>query len=700
MSAPMLTAPIASPTAVADALKSAWRSGTPADVVGALRDYPELLRHRTLVVDLAYEEYCQREESGRTPNTETFCRNLPAFRSDVREVIRGHRALVDHPELLAQAEVRWPEPGEAFEGFTVVRELGRGAFARAYLATDPDTGDRPVVLKLSPTASGEARTLGPVRHPHVAEVLWARRASGFSALCLRYVGAATLRDVVSAAFESPAAGPPTARTVLTAIDTAQAGLPPADAMPPLLTPRGTYVDAVARIAARLAGALAALHARGVTHGDLKPSNIVLGPGGQPYLIDFNLAGEDGESLRRYGGTLPYMAPERVRRLVGKPAESAPLDRADVYAFGAVVFEALTGRVPYEPIIHHDLKEIAADLLRRQLTHSPQFGGDGIPGRFCRLIRECLEPDPSRRPSAEALRSRLERLTGRRTRWGWLAVAAAAATVAGAAIGREAMLPASTLDPSPVAAVAPQAPVAIVPATADEFIARGLQFIAKNDSNAAFADFERAHKLRPDGRSLALMGYAWSKRGRHSHAMPFYTKAIAEFGYGPAWVRNNRACGMIQDHLNDPVALAEAEAEAQAALALDPNLRPAQYNRARARFLSHLDRKGWRLNDQPLLDAIERDLASVHADHPNVARLHVLIAQVLAVPDWADAQRLDRARGHIKSAIALGLPAKTVTGDPMLRRVIDASALAAGSDQSPSTGRGAQIDLGLADPPAQ
>src|SRR5262249_3585890 len=150
-----------------------------------------------------------------------------------------------------------------------------------------------------------------------------------------------------------------------------------------------------------------------------------------------------------------------------------------------------------PIIHHDLKEIAADLLRRQLANSPEFVGDGIPGRFCRLIRECLEPDPSRRPSAEDLRRRLERQTGRRTRWTWLTVAAAAAAVGGATIGREAMRPADTLDPGPVAAVAPPAPVVGSPVSADDFIARGFSYVAKRDSNAAFDDFAKAHNLRCD-----------------------------------------------------------------------------------------------------------------------------------------------------------------------------------------------------------
>src|SRR5947209_11598528 len=122
------------PAAVVGTLKRAWREGNPPDAAGALRDHPTLLKYRTLVVDLAYEEYCLREEAGRVPDAESFCRALPAFRSAVREVIRGHRALVDHPELFDRVEVRWPAPGAAFAGFTGGRELGRGAFARAFPA--------------------------------------------------------------------------------------------------------------------------------------------------------------------------------------------------------------------------------------------------------------------------------------------------------------------------------------------------------------------------------------------------------------------------------------------------------------------------------------------------------------------------------------------------------------------------------------
>src|SRR5262245_8568266 len=169
---PPTTAEPAALDGLVDTLKRAWRLGTTPDAARAILEHPELLGQRSLVVDLAYEEYCLREEAGDTPETEEFCRGLPAFASQVREVIRGHRAFADHPEIFSRPAIEWPHPGDCFEGLTVVLELGKGAFARAYLARDPDTGDRPVVLKLSPTPSGEARTLGPIGHPHVVAVHW------------------------------------------------------------------------------------------------------------------------------------------------------------------------------------------------------------------------------------------------------------------------------------------------------------------------------------------------------------------------------------------------------------------------------------------------------------------------------------------------------------------------------------------------
>jgi serine/threonine protein kinase len=639
------TRPALSPADLVQSLKQAWRDGAPPDAAGILHEHQELLAHKSLVIDLAYEEYCLREQAGRTPETEAFVRELPAFRSEIREVIRGHRALGDHPELFDPADTHWPEPGESVEGFAVVRELGRGAFARAYLAEDPATGGRPVVIKLSPMPSGEAKTLGPIRHPHVAEVLSARRTNGLSVLCLRYVGAATLRDVVAFAFDR-APAPPTARTILDAIDRLGAGLPAVDSVTSVFRPRASYADAVAAIAIRLSDALAYLHGRGITHGDLKPSNILLGPGGHPYLIDFNLAGPVDDSLPRFGGTLPYMAPERIRHLLNQPTNPAPADRADVYAFGAVLFEAITGTVPFEPMQSVDLKAIAADLLARQLAGAPRPTIATVPGPVARLVARCLDPDPLRRPSAISFRRELERFTRRRSRKAWISASVIAVLGTGAAAASYATRP-----PAPEPERTPPTIVVVAPAeptTPEQFIARGLTSLDAGDQRAAAIDFRKAYQLRQDGRSAAMLGYAQSRSGHHADAVDLYRAAVSQYDLREAWIFNNLAYALW--HESPTVRELDIAIDyATAALELNQGLAAAHLNRAMARYHRDFDPRTSTLRDP---EPCVADILAGLENAPRSIDIHFKAAGILSA---AGPVHYDRAVTCLRRAVELGYP---------------------------------------------
>jgi hypothetical protein len=241
-----------------------------------------------------------------------------------------------------------------------------------------------------------------------------------------------------------------------------------------------------------------------------------------------------------------------------------------------------------------------------------------------------------------------------------------------------------------------------PVTADDFVGRGFHWLNADpaDPIGAYGDFSRAFRLRPDGRTMALMGYARSKGGYHQDAVHLYTSAIEEHRHGPAWVRNNRAHAILQNNLNNPEHLDRAVAEADVALQLDPNLLAARYNRAMAQFLTHRHRTTLRPNDRTVLDAIERDLAAVLEAHPDDLRTHKLTAQVLATPEWADAARLERAREHLAAAVALGQSARSAANSPTLRGLISEEALAARARLRHRGRPVRQIDVGLAHPPAQ
>ena len=118
--------------ALAAEIKQRWRNGdSPPDVAAALDAHPELVRFKSAVIDLAYEDYCLREELGFPPDPEQFCAGLPAFQSGVQSVVLAHRLLADRPDLLAANADPWPETGDEVEGVQLVAELGRGGFALA-----------------------------------------------------------------------------------------------------------------------------------------------------------------------------------------------------------------------------------------------------------------------------------------------------------------------------------------------------------------------------------------------------------------------------------------------------------------------------------------------------------------------------------------------------------------------------------------
>ncbi|WP_051796768.1 WD40 repeat domain-containing serine/threonine protein kinase [Streptomyces sp. NRRL S-87] len=147
-------------------------------------------------------------------------------------------------------------------------------------------------------------------------------------------------------------------------------------------------DATLRLATGAATALAAIHAAGVVHRDLKPGNVLLGPDG-PRIIDFGIARAPDMSLTATGaimGTLGYMAPEA---LAGQRASTA----SDVFAWGAVVLYAATGTEPFRG-------ENIAEVAHRTASVTPDLSG--LPPRLRPLIAAALSKDPAGRPTAQAL----------------------------------------------------------------------------------------------------------------------------------------------------------------------------------------------------------------------------------------------------------------------------------------------------------
>jgi len=427
------------------------------DAAAVLAEHPGLAKYRSVVVDLAYEEFCRRIEAGEPADPQAFARRFPAVASSLRKVLEVHQYIQKHPEAFASpAAPVWPEAGEDVPGFTLVREIGRGGFSRVFLARERDLGDREVVLKLCVQANEEAARLGRLEHPHIVPIHSVRSDAlpGLTGICMPYLGSATLADVLAIVFAAGSAGRRGA-DILKAVErvnqrcgAAARELRSAPARVHWTLRRGSYAEAILETGAQLCEALAYAHRQGICHCDVKPSNVLLTAAGEALLLDFNLSMQQGGAAAVMGGTLPYMAPEQLRFVLARnPASLPEIDsRADLFALGVTLFQLLTGGLPFDVDTPPDArKETARRLLEQQQARSDLRGEleRTVSPAAADVIAACLAFDRDDRPaSAEQVAERLrgELRAGPRIRR-WLhahrraaAAAALMSVLAAAALG--------------------------------------------------------------------------------------------------------------------------------------------------------------------------------------------------------------------------------------------------------------------------
>lgn len=272
--------------------------------------------------------------------------------------------------------------GALGQRYEIIRELGRGGMAVVFLAWERKH-DRRVVLKvLKPRVAvlygaerfqQEVRLAGQLSHPHILGLIDSGEAAGLLYYVMPHVEGETLGERMAG--EEP--------------------VPLAEGL---------------TLLGDVASALAHAHDRGVVHRDLKPDNVLCA-GSHAYLMDFGVAksfvpGEEGEPITRTGlaiGTPRYMAPEQAAGLPG-------LDhRVDVYAWGLLAYELLTGRPRAFSLEGLDTSGAGASSVAEEI----RLARSEAPDWLCELVGHCLEMHPARRcPSAEAI---LEGLGGTSTR---------------------------------------------------------------------------------------------------------------------------------------------------------------------------------------------------------------------------------------------------------------------------------------------
>jgi len=385
-----------------------WRDGEAPRVEQYLDRLPPDPDSR---LEVLYHAYCLEAAQGRAPAPEPYIRGFPELRERFLRLVQLREMLSETgARSLREPPVELPEAGDAIGSFRLLRELGRGRFARVFLASDEELENRLLVLKVTNRPSDEHRHLARSPHPNIVSILRERRLEvGLQVIFMPFVGGAPLSSLLR---EARGRGQAWRRGAefLEDLDRRSAPEFPSSAIPQetrTWIARTSWPRTAAWLTARLAEALDHAFEQGVTHGDLKPSNVLIAADARPILLDFNLSRrwrlEAGpEDSSDPGGTIAYMAPERLEalRVPSRRPQASPAERhqSDLYALGLLLLELLTSRQPSVPetpprSIHALAQAIRHDRLRPEsLSARLRF----VPPGLRPILRRCLAPAPAQR----------------------------------------------------------------------------------------------------------------------------------------------------------------------------------------------------------------------------------------------------------------------------------------------------------------
>ena len=327
------------------------------------------------VLDEAVRQFLAAQFRDEAPDLDVFVRQYPGLEERIKRKVQAcHRvgSLFDSIQQADETELRGTSDGGDLVGqrigpFQVTEVIGRGGMGIVYKGHDTRL-DRTVALKAMPTHlvadatarsrfKREATLLASLNHANIGMIHdIIEQGEDASYLVLEYIPGETLAERVKH-------------------DTIKA-------------------KEALSMALQIAEAVAAAHESGVIHRDLKPGNIMITPDGKVKVLDFGLARAVASEVAatetaitqpgRVIGTPAYMSPEQAR---GKPLDR----RTDIWSFGCVVYEMLTGSLPFEG-------ETATDTLARIIEREPDWDllPQSIPGNVRVLLWRCLAKDPCRR----------------------------------------------------------------------------------------------------------------------------------------------------------------------------------------------------------------------------------------------------------------------------------------------------------------
>jgi len=374
-------------------LERRLRAGEESTAEDLFSSHPALAADADTGLEIVYTEFVVREQLGQRPDPTLWTARFPQWRTDLEQLFQVHRAAaansLDPSKTLpfpngAALSLPPESTAQRFGNYELLDELGRGGMGVVYRARQASL-NRVVALKMILTGEfsgpedrarfrAEAESAARLQHPNVVQIHEVGEYAGRPFLSLEFVDGGSLQDKLTGT-------------------------------PWLARDAANLIEVLAR-------ATHAAHLRGVVHRDLKPANVMLTRDGVPKITDFGLARrlpevetpEPAQDCRtRTGavlGTPAYMSPEQAAgEAVGPPA--------DIYALGAILYELLVGRPPFQSGSVLGTLE----LVKSCEPVSPTRLNLSVPRDLETICLKCLEKEPRRRyADADALADDLRRFS--------------------------------------------------------------------------------------------------------------------------------------------------------------------------------------------------------------------------------------------------------------------------------------------------
>jgi serine/threonine protein kinase/Tfp pilus assembly protein PilF len=322
-------------------------------------------------IEEAVQQFVHARSHGREPDIDEFVKQYPELEHQLRQRLQNLEKIDALFDSLLQANEDDFEGtaisdnlvGQKLRDFEIVKVIGRGGMGVVYLAHDTKLGRSVAVKSMSADLAiaktrfrREATLLASLNHPNIAVIHEIIEEKELDYLILEYV--------------------------------------PGDTLAQRISRKPLKLQEALSIGRQIAEAVSAAHEKGIIHRDLKPANIKIMPDGRVKVLDFGLAKASVSENKnventvtqpgRVIGTPAYMSPEQAR---GKNTDH----RTDIWSFGCIMYEMLTGQRPFEG-------ETATDTIARILERQPDWDAlpPETPANIRILLQRCLDKDPDQR----------------------------------------------------------------------------------------------------------------------------------------------------------------------------------------------------------------------------------------------------------------------------------------------------------------